>query len=72
MAVTVRHFATNPDALDTYEDAELIIQRDGDIVRIDASVGDEADYPMGRPGVSLDMSAADARTLGRRLLRVGR
>lgn len=72
MTTTIRHYSYAPESLDTYTDGDLIVERDDDVVRIDAVVGDESEYPMGRPGVSIEMDPEKASALGIHVLLASR
>jgi hypothetical protein len=65
------HYPEDQDApLDVYEDAELLVQRDDTIVRIDVGDPTETDErPFGNPGLALELNYADAQTLAYELLR---
>jgi hypothetical protein len=53
-----------------FPDQTLLVERDGDIVRIETSSGRDDYYSLGEPGVVLEMSLDDAIDLMARLSEV--
>lgn len=63
MNTDARHYGNDMD-IEEYEAADLIVERDADIIRIEALGGDPDDsYGLGRPGVSLQVTPEHALTL---------
>jgi len=73
MIGTARHY--DDVDIDRYDDAEVTCDLDTDddgreIIRIEALAGDGDDWPLGRPGVSIELSIDDAIDLMARLSEV--
>lgn len=62
-------YPDEPETMTTYDQPEVVTQRDGDIVRIDVNcVQGDRPYPLGKPGVGLTLSRDEARALAGSIL----
>ena len=70
--ISAAAYGDDVDALDSWEGIEIAVQDDGDDILLDAYPHglDPDDYPMGRPGIGIRLTHAQARALAVALLDV--